>query len=50
MKQLFVMLLLIAGFLTPPVFAETSLPFCGDRVSADEDPKLDEEEEEPDCD
>ncbi|MEN8206273.1 MAG: hypothetical protein ABFS24_09695 [Pseudomonadota bacterium] len=50
MKRLFVILLSIAGLLTPPVFAEAQLFFCSDRVSADEDPKPGEEEEEPDCD
>jgi len=50
MKQLFAILLVLAGFLSLPVFAETTMPVCGDQVSADEDPKPDEEEEEPDCD
>ena len=50
MKQLFVIFLLLAGLLSLPAFAETTMPFCGDQVSADADPKPDEEEEEPDCD
>ena len=50
MKQLFVILLCLAGFLPLPVFAGTTVPFCADQISADADPKPDEEEEEPDCD
>ena len=50
MKHLFAILLLLAGLLSLPVFAEATMPVCGDQVSADKDPKPDEEEEEPDCD
>jgi len=50
MKQLIAILLLLAGLLSLPVFAETTMSVCGDQVSADEDPKPGEEEEEPDCD
>jgi hypothetical protein len=50
MKQLFVMFLFISGFLSPPVFAGTTMPVCGNQVLADADPEPDEEEEEPDCD
>lgn len=49
MKQLLVILLFIAGFLSPPVFSATSIPACGDQVPANAAPKSDTEEE-PDCD
>lgn len=50
MMQFFVIFLFIAGFLSPPVFSEVSIPACGDQVPAAAAPKPDEEEEEPDCD
>jgi hypothetical protein len=50
MKQFFLILLCLAGFLSLPAFAEMKMPAGGDQISADADPKPDEEEEEPDCD
>jgi hypothetical protein len=50
MKQLFVILLLIAGPLSPPVFSAVIIPACGDQLPAAADTKQDKEEEEPDCD
>jgi len=49
MKQLLVILLFIAGFLSPPVFSDAIIPACGDQVPANAAPKPDKEEE-PDCD
>lgn len=50
MKQLFVILLFIASFFSPPVFAEAIITACGDQVPAAAVSKPDENEEEPDCD
>jgi len=50
MKQLFVIFIFIAGFLSPPVFSEVIIPACGDQIPAAVNPKPDNEEEEPDCD
>jgi len=49
MKQLLVILLIIAGFLSQPVFSDAIIPACGDQVSANAIPKPDKDEE-PDCD